>query len=219
MKSLKIKKLLLGLAAVSVVCAMPALKAYGQNGAITPETVEATTTAEATEAAATVAITAPDASVVETGLAFEGFNFYDPTFAQTGALAYRRKSPFLAWFLSWLYPGVGQFYNGSVGKGVTMTALATGGLGCLYAGVIDFDNGGEGDLIGVGLLVYLGASVWSMIDAPISAARINRRNAALTWNVGDAQLKLRPDISYENPVKGLQLRKELYCGMSVRMEF
>jgi hypothetical protein len=72
----------------------------------------------------------------------------------------------------------------------------------------------------IGALVIVGTALWSMIDAPISAARINRRNAALTWNVGEgAQLKLRPDISYENPMKGLQPNRNLYYGLLLKMEF
>ncbi|MDR2773171.1 MAG: hypothetical protein LBC19_00260 [Tannerella sp.] len=223
MKKVDVRKVLVGLAAVSMMSTMSTLCAYGQEEAITLETAGATATWEATETEVTVATTALDASETseaETGLAYEKFDFYDVALAQTDAPAYRRKSPFLAWFLSWVYPGIGQFYNGSIGKGITMTALATGGLGCLYAGAEDIDNGGDGELVGLGALVVVGTALWSMIDAPISAARINRRNAALTWNVGEgAQLKLRPNISYEHPAKGLQLRKELYAGLSFRMEF
>ncbi|MDR1602083.1 MAG: hypothetical protein LBS42_06600 [Tannerella sp.] len=213
MEKVDVRKVLVILAAVSMICAMPALCAYGQDVANTPETAGAAEASETTKTTATVATAVWDA---ETELAFEGFNFYDAAFAQTAAPTYRRKSPFLAWFLSWLYPGIGQFYNGSVGKGITMTALATGGLGICVAAVENEDD----SLGAAGALVIVGTSLWSMIDAPISAARINRRNAALTWNVGEgAQLKVRPDIAYENPMKGMQLRRELYCGMSVRMEF
>jgi hypothetical protein len=82
----------------------------------------------------------------------------------------------------------------------------------------DYDEGGA--KVAMGLLVYAGAYIWSIIDAPVSAGRINRRNAALTWNVGDgAQLKVRPAISYGNPAKGIRLGKELHCGLAVRMEF
>jgi TM2 domain-containing membrane protein YozV len=216
MKKADLRKTAVRLAAVSMICAMPTLCAYGQDMAETPETKEATATWETTEATATVATTALNASETETGLAFEEFKFYDAAFTQTGAPSYRRKSPFLAWFLSWVYPGIGQFYNGRIGKGIAMTTLATGGLGlCIAAFEEDNDNLGA-----TGVLITVGTALWSMIDAPISAARINRRNAALTWNVGDgAQLKLRPNISYENPMKGVQLRKELYYGLSCRMEF
>jgi TM2 domain-containing membrane protein YozV len=48
---------------------------------------------------------------------------------QTGVPTYRRKSPSLAWFLSFLYPGMGQFYNGHTGKGITMMLFTTGGIG------------------------------------------------------------------------------------------
>ncbi|MDR0348229.1 MAG: hypothetical protein LBH90_01895 [Tannerella sp.] len=201
---------------VSMICVVPALCAYGQDKASPPETTEATASLETPEATSSVVTVASDALDTETGFAFEKFYFYDAAFVQAGAPAYRRKSPFLAWFLSWVYPGIGQFYNGSVVKGITMTTLATGGFGLCVAAIEE----GDDELGAVGALVMVGVSLWSMIDAPISAARINRRNAALTWNIGDgAQLRVRPAISYENPMKGFQLRKELYCGMSVRMEF
>jgi hypothetical protein len=195
-----------------MMSAMPALRAFGQDVAETPETPAP----EATEAATATATAVTPASEVETEPVFEAFNlYYDTAFAQTPA--YRRKSPFLAWFLSWVYPGIGQFYNGSTGKGITMTALATGGLACAFVAAANDDD----DLGSIGALILVSASLWSMIDAPITAARINRRNAAaMTWNIGDgAQLKLRPAITYENPAKGLQLRRELHYGLSCRLEF
>jgi hypothetical protein len=210
-----LRKKVVRLTVVSMIYAMTALCAYGQDA---PETAEVTAALEAAatpEAASTVATAVSDVSEDETALAFEEFNFYDAAFAQTGAPAYRRKKPFLSWFLSWLYPGIGQFYNGQVGKGITMTALATGGLGLCIA-----NDQKENDLVAVGALVVVGTALWSMIDAPVSAGKINRRNAALTWDVGDgAQLKLRPALSCENPVKGVQSGRELHGGLLLRLEF
>jgi hypothetical protein len=195
---------------------MPALYAYGHDVAETPETKEATDGSVSDYENGETTVFGVQNAEVYTGVSGTG---------------YKRKEPYLSLLLSCVYPGIGQFYNGQVAKGIIMTSLATAGSVVMGIGLAemqlsqnsydydyDYDEGGA--KLAMGLLVYSGILIWSIIDAPVSAGKINRRNAALTWNVGDgAQLKLRPDISYENPVKGLQLRKELYYGLSCRMEF
>jgi hypothetical protein len=219
MNRMNLRKKAVRLTVVSMIYAMPALCAYGQDVSETAEVTaapEPVETIETSEAAATVVSAVSDVSELETMLAFEEFNFYDAAFTQTGAPAYRRKSPFLAWFLSWLYPGIGQFYNGQAGKGIAMTAVATGGFGLCIAAVQKEDD----NLGAIGALVLTGVALWSMIDAPVSAGKINRRNTALTWDVGNgAQLNLRPTLSYENPLKGVQSGRELRSGLSLRVDF
>ena len=99
------------------------------------------------------------------------------------------KSPALAFVLSFLLPGAGQYYNGDVVKGVLQTGLViTGWVVALttyeeeesgeyyYSGLYYTIYSSEktaGVYIGVGIAV--GAWVWSMIDAPISASNINKR--------------------------------------------
>jgi len=151
------------------------------------------------------------------------------TTAETGlaatAATYRHRSPGIAFLLSWLYPGIGQFYNGQTGKGVVMTVLATAGYGCMFAGIGSVDEYGDMDddmagVFAIGTIVGVCTSIWSMIDAPVSASKINRRNAALSWNVGgESQLKLRPAITYESPAKGLSNRRELAYGLALKYEF
>ena len=58
------------------------------------------------------------------------------------------KIPFVAFLLSLIFPGGGQFYNGHPGKGI-FVLLSFWFFGITY--------------------------IWSLFDAPISASRINRR--------------------------------------------
>ena len=44
-----------------------------------------------------------------------------------------RKSPFLAWFLSWLVPGGGQGYNGQWGKAAGFFGVAAVGFGIVVS--------------------------------------------------------------------------------------
>jgi TM2 domain-containing membrane protein YozV len=57
------------------------------------------------------------------------------------------KNPGIAFVLSFIFPGGGQFYNGHVGKGI-FVLLTFWALGITY--------------------------IWSLFDAPLSAQRINR---------------------------------------------
>jgi TM2 domain-containing membrane protein YozV len=84
----------------------------------------------------------------------------NPSMQQTAALM-QRKSSGLAIFLSFLLPGLGQFYGGSPGKGVLFLVF---------------------DMFNVVLLFFLIGFVtapicwiWSMIDASSTVDRYNAR--------------------------------------------
>ena len=68
-----------------------------------------------------------------------------------------QKNATLALVLSLLFPGVGQIYNGQVGKGIGMMA------GALFGGLITFG------------LAALGFWIWSMIDAYQTANKLNQK--------------------------------------------
>jgi hypothetical protein len=93
-----------------------------------------------------------------------------------------RKSPWLAFGLSILYPGLGQLYNAQYGKALLMGGLGTVGLGLLMLAAMstDYDSESNPDYIAVmgytGIAIWGGAYIWSLIDAPISAGNINERN-------------------------------------------
>ena len=73
----------------------------------------------------------------------------------------RRKDSGIATLLSFFLPGVGQFYNGQVGKG----------LGFLLVTIfVNFPL----MFVGVGFITGLVTWIWAMIDAHSSAERINR---------------------------------------------
>jgi TM2 domain-containing membrane protein YozV/ribosomal protein S27AE len=70
------------------------------------------------------------------------------------------KSPGLAAVLSFFIPGLGQIYNGQIGKGLLLLVLAM-----LSAGLI---------IIIIGIIPYLIIWLFSIFDAYSTANRINR---------------------------------------------
>lgn len=105
---------------------------------------------------------------------------------------YSAKSPIAAWGLSFLIPGLGQFYNGEARKG----ALYLGGS-LLSNALILF--GDEDELIYLGIIGYMVSWVGSQIDAPISANRINRERGIIAFELGEkATLGISPDFQLYN---------------------
>ena len=89
-----------------------------------------------------------------------------------------QKSPIKAFVLSLvggvtILPGLGQHYNGEHKKGYLMGAAWYSGMIILIS-TLSRDTETTGQIIGFPL-VY-GSLLWSSIDAPISAKRINRRS-------------------------------------------
>ncbi len=83
----------------------------------------------------------------------------------------RHKSPLLAWFLSFLVPGGGQGYNGQWGKAAAF-------FGGAVTGVVVANQETCNSLsfcTGPGIWLLVASSVGSQIDAPISAATINKK--------------------------------------------
>ena len=80
------------------------------------------------------------------------------------------KSPVLAFALSFLITGVGQYYNGTqpeITKGIIQEVIFVGGLIMVYGSE-------DEDIAAIGALAALGGSLWSIIDAPIAANNINK---------------------------------------------
>ncbi len=86
-----------------------------------------------------------------------------------------KKSPGLAFLLSFLIVAAGQGYNGQWGKGVGMFAGELASFGVLAAGLSDCVDGSDCGVSLAGLVGMVGFALWSWIDAPISASKINRR--------------------------------------------
>jgi len=88
-----------------------------------------------------------------------------------------RKSPTTAFLLSLaggvtLLPGLGQHYNGEHKKGFLMGAAWYSGMIILFS-TESRDTETTGQIIGLPLV--LGSIIWSCIDAPLSANKINRK--------------------------------------------
>ena len=103
------------------------------------------------------------------------------------------KKPWLASGLSFMIPGTGQFYNDQYEKGLPQLGVAVAGAGLVWWGLRDnwethdnydqqsslnplqwVDEDGDDWMVLVGAPLWLASSVWSVIDANLSANRINR---------------------------------------------
>lgn len=84
-----------------------------------------------------------------------------------------RKSMGISVGLSMIVPGAGQIYNGEVVKGVTFFGLFSGGVLLVDAAAITKSHRSI-TAFGWLSIVYLGTVyVWNLLDAPLSAKRIN----------------------------------------------
>ena len=108
-----------------------------------------------------------------------------------GQVRVKKKEPWLAFVLSFLMPGTGQFYNEHYTKGVVQFSAVAAGAGLVLIGVRDNYKAYGLDVDGnpfyhwtdpegnnrtralPGGILWLCAHLWSVIDAPISAIRIN----------------------------------------------
>lgn len=74
------------------------------------------------------------------------------------------KNPSVATILSFFFPGLGQIYNGQIGKGVLFIVL--GGISSLLMFIV------------IGFITTPILWIWGMVDANGSAKRINQKLAA-----------------------------------------
>jgi hypothetical protein len=98
-----------------------------------------------------------------------------------------RKSPGLAFLLSFLITGAGQGYNGQWGKGLLMFGGAVASIAVYNAGTETDDCvlNDECSQRDAGLAALAVFWLWSVIDAPISASAINRRlDAGVALEIG-----------------------------------
>lgn len=121
----------------------------------------------------------------------------------------QKKNPMVALGLSFPIVGSGQFYNGEYTKGVVQMGTAIVGLGLILSaggdnvdspdGNLDADNDDWRSI--PGYVLFLGGAVWSLIDAPMSANRINRQNQlashgySIEFDGGRAALGIDPVTS------------------------
>jgi TM2 domain-containing membrane protein YozV len=111
------------------------------------------------------------------------------------------KNPELAMALSVLVPGLGQVYNGEVLKGAAVMAGFLGSIaGCIAVGIGGtHDSIGTKGWIGVGMVAT--SYLWGVIDAPLSATRIDRERSGgtphslLEFHTGDHAIAFTAGIS------------------------
>ena len=106
----------------------------------------------------------------------------------------KEKEPWLAFALSLVMPGTGQFYNDQYTKGIVQLGAVAAGAGLVFIGVRDnykaygrdadgnpfyhwTDPEGNNKTMALpGGILWACAHVWSVIDAPLSAIRINEQS-------------------------------------------
>ncbi|MBP97658.1 hypothetical protein CMK18_17030 [Candidatus Poribacteria bacterium] len=71
-----------------------------------------------------------------------------------------------------IFPGWGQFYNGQQDKGIGFLMLSLGGIFTILEGLSDDPDGNA--IVAVGVGVVIGSYIWSVIDANLSAKKINQ---------------------------------------------
>lgn len=97
---------------------------------------------------------------------------------------YNKKSPWLAFGLAMSWPGLGQVYNGEYGKLAILYGVAILGAGLFLIGLGKSNYGTSKPetsnipsiFAGGGLVLFFLAWLYSVVDAPISANKINERN-------------------------------------------
>ena len=119
--------------------------------------------------------------------------------ANSTAKTYRKPSK--ATLLSLAYPGVGQYYNGQKDKAIGFIAWKVASDVCMifgFYGTIDNLFSKEGETYAIIFLGSLTSAVtsWavSMIDANLSAKKINKYNGFTNPKEKKTQLSINPDI-------------------------
>lgn len=120
-----------------------------------------------------------------------------------------KKSPFLAGFLSFLIPGVGQFYTGDIAGGF------------LYMGSNIICNSvwmstGDDTVFTVGLLCALTIEISSIIQAASTAQKVNIARGYYLGN--NAYLNLNPTLIKTNDFAQQNLKNSA-CGISFKISF
>lgn len=122
---------------------------------------------------------------------------------RTTARSYR--SPSGAGWLSFLIPGVGQFYNGQVGKGAGFLAAYLTSASLMYYGIDLSYSAYEGDnewemLTLFGSVSVIICWVWSMVDANHSAKEINE-----TYGFASINLSSKVNLAFSPEVRPIYM--------------
>ncbi len=112
---------------------------------------------------------------------------------------FKYRNPAAAFGLSLLISGAGQFYNGQNTKGAVMLGSSALGVGLWVNGV----KNSNPDTGIPGFFMMIGVGLWSIVDAPIVANRLNKENN-LSWNIQPSFRPISNGVA-TNTASGLQL--------------
>ena len=124
---------------------------------------------------------------------------------------FEKKNPLVALGLSFPIIGAGQVYNGDYLKGgIQFTSALTGLVLLLNATGDNFDSeegnvdADDDDWKSVpGYTLFIGASIWSLIDAPMSARAFNKKRQFV---LKKASLEINPITAYNRVGTKLTVR-------------
>ncbi len=131
----------------------------------------------------------------------------------------KAKDPGLAWFMSLVVPGAGQYYNGQYVKGGIMTGIWAGSITGFSIALYRSNHRDHGEeymchhedtgLALSSMFVFVLVELWAMIDAPIVSNKINKKN----------RLTVTPDLSMLTMTpSGNRMLAPAY-GVKMRMTF
>jgi hypothetical protein len=130
---------------------------------------------------------------------------------------YSRKEPVVACALSLMLPGLGQIYNGETSKGITFMATT---YGCLALAAATIEDNSDSSLPGLFILGSVVSYIWSVVDAPITANRLNFQNGALSLRVGkSSRLAINPGFDYLKSWNGNTIPNSANLGLKVSLSF
>jgi len=125
------------------------------------------------------------------------------------------KSPWVAFLLSYIIPGSGQIYNGEIIKGLVFTGTFVLGAAIALIPAIGATSGSDwptASYIGAGIAGI--AYVWQLIDAPVSAGRINEENNLSMFKINildghQVNLGLSSELIKDTPAFGLKVNYQV----------
>lgn len=129
-------------------------------------------------------------------------------------LVQQEKSAGLAFLLSFLLPGGGQFYNNDNARGGVMTALYLSSSIVFYTGALNtnISRSTAAGLVIAGGSIALATWLWSVIDAPIRTNIYNR-------SLRKTSLRVVPDIQVNQTLMPGNLTSDLSVGLKLNLTY
>ena len=107
-----------------------------------------------------------------------------------------RPHPWEAFGLSVLVPGAGQLYNGQPGKGVASLGYWLFGLACYWPALDGKDGARQSRRVAIGSVFIVGSHAFSLIDATVSAERIQKKLGSAKLSIGGAPKGVRLAVRF-----------------------